>query len=128
MGSDADWDLRIKEVMQSVASASKSPLDWPFDAPTRPGIFPYDNKWDIIWLGHCGSWNHENHRIYSFNDSIVPPEDYEYTFIDKPRAKQHKPGTRSVFPLGQAVCSTAYAISKAGAVNWKRNSEKEATI
>ncbi|CAF9908545.1 MAG: hypothetical protein ALECFALPRED_004670 [Alectoria fallacina] len=116
MESDADWDLRIREIMQGVASASKHLVDWPFDAPTRPGIFPYGDKWDIIWIGHCGSWNHENHRIYSFNDSTVPPEDYEYTFTDTPREEQHRPGTRSVFPLGYAVCSTAYAISNAGAV------------
>ena len=120
MESDADWDLRIRETMQDVASASKRLVDWPFDAPTRPGIFPYGDKWDIIWIGHCGSWNHENHRIYSFNDSTVPPEDYEYTFTDTPREQQHRPGTRSVFPLGYAVCSTAYAISNAGAVKLEK--------
>ena len=51
MESDADWDLRIKEILQGVASASKRLLDWPFDAQTRPGIFPYGDKWDIIWIG-----------------------------------------------------------------------------
>ena len=120
MESDADWDLRIKETMQDVATASKRLLDWPFDAPTRPGTFPYGNKFDILWFGHCGSWNHDNHRIYSFNDSSVPPEDYEYTFTKKPREEQHRPGTRSVFPLGDAVCSTAYAISNAGAVKLEK--------
>lgn len=120
MESDADWDLRIKEVMQGVASASKRLVDWPFDVQTRPGIFPYGDKWDIIWIGHCGSWNHDNHRIYSFNDSTVPPEDYEYTFADKPQDGQHRPGTRLVFPLGYAVCSTAYAISNAGAVKLEK--------
>lgn len=120
MESDADWDLRIKEILQGVASASKRLLDWPFDAPTRPGIFPYGDKWDIIWIGHCGSYNHENHRIYSFNDSTVPPEDHEYTFTGLPVEGQHKPGTRSVFPLGFTTCSTAYAISNAGAVNLEK--------
>lgn len=32
MESDADWDLRIKEIMQGAASAAKRLLDWPFDA------------------------------------------------------------------------------------------------
>lgn len=118
--SDADWDLRIKEVMQGVATASKRLLDWPFDVPTRPGIFPYGDRWDIIWIGHCGAWNYGNHRIYSFNDSTVPPEDHEYTFTKKPRDEQHSPGTRSVFSLGDAVCSTAYAISNAGAVKLEK--------
>lgn len=116
MESDADWDLRIKEVMQGVASASKRLVDWPFDAPSRPGIFPYGDKWDVIWIGHCGSFNHDNHRIYSFNDSSVPPEEHEYTFSNKPNDVQHRPGTRSVYPLKNTICSTAYAISNAGAV------------
>lgn len=51
----------------------------------------------------------------------MPPEDSEYTFASKPSEEQHRPGTRSVFPLGFAVCSTAYAISNAGA----RKLEKE---
>ena len=120
MESDADWDLRIKKTMQGVASSSKRLVDWPFDAPTRPGIFPYGDKWDVIWIGHCGSWNYDNHRIYSFNDGTVPPEDHEYTFTATPREEQHRPGTRSVFPLGFAVCSTAYAISYAGAIKLER--------
>ena len=120
MESDADWDLRIKETLQGVASASKRLVDWPFDAPNRSGVFPYGDNWDILWIGHCGSWNHENHRIYSFNDSTVPPEGYDYTFSDKPRDEQRRPGTRSVFPLNFAVCSTAYAISNAGAVKLEK--------
>lgn len=51
MESDADWDLRIKEVMQGVASASKRLVDWPFDVQTRPGIFPYGDK-----MGHHLDW------------------------------------------------------------------------
>ena len=120
MESDADWDLRIKESLQGVATAAKRLVDWPFDGPTRPGQFPYGDSWDIIWIGHCGAWNHHNHRIFSFNDSSVPPEEYEYTFVDQPRDEQHLPGTRSVFPLGSAVCAVAYAISNAGAVKFVR--------
>ena len=120
MESDADWDLRIKEVLEGVATASKRLLDWPFDAPVRSGIFPYGDKWDVIWLGHCGSWNFENHRIYSFHDSTVPPQDYQYTFSSMPKVDQQSPGTRSVFPLAFAVCSTAYAISNAGAVKLEK--------
>lgn len=118
--SDADWDLRIKEVMQGVASASKRLVDWPFEAPQRPGIFPYGDKWDIIWIGHCGSFNRDNHRIYSFNDKSVPPEEHEYTFSSKPNDDQHRPGTRSVYPIAYNVCSTAYAISRAGAIKLEK--------
>ena len=120
MESDADWDLRIKETLQDVASASKRLLDWPFDAPPRPGVFPYGDKWDIIWIGHCGAWNHDNHRIYSFNDSNVPPKDFESAFAGAPKEGQHRQGTRSVFPLGVTTCTTAYAISNAGAVKMEK--------
>ena len=120
MESDADWDLRIKETLQDVASASKRLLDWPFDAPPRPGVFPYGDKWDIIWIGHCGAWNHDNYRIYSFNDSSVPPEDFEFAFAGTPKEGQHRQGTRSVFPVGSTTCTTAYAISNAGAVKMEK--------
>ena len=120
MESDSDWDLRIKEIMQGVASASKRLVDWPLDSPTRPGIFPYGDKWDVIWIGHCGAWNHGNHRIASVNDSTVPPYDYEYSFASKPTDEQRVPGTRSVFPIGYGVCSTSYAISNAGAIKLEK--------
>lgn len=120
MQSDADCDLRILEVMQGVASASNRLLDRPFYVPRRPGIFADDDEWDIIWLSHCGSSNHKNHRISSFNDRAVSLENDEYTFTHKPRNKQHRPGTRSVFPLSHTVYSTAFAISNAGAVKLEK--------
>ena len=120
MESDADWDLRIKETLQGVASASKRLLDWPFDVPPRPSVFPYGDKWDIIWIGHCGAWNYDNHHIYRFNDSSVPPEDFEVSFAGAPKEGQHRQGTRSVFSLGFATCTSAYAISNAGAVKMEK--------
>ena len=50
----------------------------------------------------------------------MPPRENEYTFTENPSEEQHRTGTRSVFPLGHAVCSTAYAISNAGAVKMEK--------
>ena len=127
MESDADWDLRIADIMVGVGEGVAWAIDWPFrssattahsfpeNAPLQSSS-PYGNNWDIIWMGHCGAQNHGNGRIYEINDTSVPPENYEYTFASGPHDEEHRPGTRTVFQIGGTVCSTAYAISYQGAV------------
>ncbi|KAK4694947.1 hypothetical protein P7C71_g2714, partial [Lecanoromycetidae sp. Uapishka_2] len=101
-------------------------VDWPFNPPntTADSVLdpspieypsPYGDKWDIIWMGHCGANDFGDGRIFEVNDTSVPPEDHEYTFASGPTDSQHRPGTRTVFQLRGAVCSTAYAISYQGA-------------
>ena len=114
--SDADWDMRIKEIMAGVGEGAQQLVDWPFGASRRPGVFPYGDSWDVIWIGHCGCENHDNHRIFSWNDSSVPSQEDFFTFDSPPLEKQQTPGTRTVYPFTNCVCSTAYAISHAGAV------------
>ena len=123
MESDADWDMRIKDIMTEVAEGAEVIADWPFipvndterfGPPTAPS--PYGPNWDIIWMGHCGSSNHGNGRYYAMNDTTVPPEAREYTFSAPPSDEQHRPGTRMVYQLTATVCSTAYAVSYQGAV------------
>lgn len=127
MESDADWDLRITDIMTGVGEGVSNIVDWPFNPPNTTAIpvpdpspihrpSPYGDKWDIIWIGHCGAYSHGDGRIYEVNDASVPPEDYEYTFGSGPTEEQHRHGTRTVFQLRGAVCSTAYAISYHGAV------------
>ena len=122
--SDADWDMRIHDIMKEVAQGAQTLIDWPFHPtnetdprfgePFEPS--PYGENWDIIWIGHCGSSHHGYGRRWMINDTSVPPEDKEYTFASKPQDEQHRPGTRMVFEIGGTVCSTGYAISYAGAV------------
>ncbi len=123
MESDADWDMRVKEIMTDVAEGVEAIADWPFTPvddverfgpPVDPS--PYGRNWDIVWIGHCGSSNHGNGRLYAINDTTVPPERLEYTFASPPSDEQHRPGTRIVYQASHTVCSTAYAISYAGAV------------
>jgi hypothetical protein len=126
MESDADWDLRITDIMAGVGEGVANVVDWPFNPPNNtansvpnPSLVqhpsPYGDKWDIIWMGHCGAYSHGDGRIYEVNDTSVPPEDYEYSFGSGPTDDQHREGTRTVFQIRGAVCSTAYAISYQGA-------------
>ena len=121
--SDADWDMRVKDIMTMVAEGVEAIVDWPFVPINTTKRFgpsgaasPYHGDWDIIWMGHCGSSNHGNGRLYAMNDTSVPPEGLEYTFSSPPSDEQHRPGTRMVYQASNTVCSTAYAISHAGAV------------
>ena len=115
--------MRVKDIMAGIADGVEAIADWPFEPTNDTERFgppvdpsPYGGTWDIIWIGHCGSGNNGNGRIYSFNDTSVPPEPLEYTFASPPQDEQHRPGTRIIFQLSHTVCSTGYAISYAGAV------------
>ncbi len=123
MESDSDWDMRIKDIMAPMGDGIKALVDWPFNKTLEQmggipegTLSPYGDNWDIIWMGHCGSYNYGDGRIWRFNDTAVPPEDSEYRFGGVPGDDQHVPGTRMVYSLRGGVCSTAYAISYQGAV------------
>jgi hypothetical protein len=124
MESDADWDMRIKEIMPQLAQGIKTLVDWPFGRPHHTQdarLEPYGDSWDIVWIGHCGSSHAGNTRIYSWNDTSVPPEDREWWFAGRLTTEQHVPGTRTVYQFDDTVCSTAYAISLQGAMKLTRH-------
>lgn len=123
MESDGDWDMRIKEIMTTVADGSRAIADFPFTPVNNTERFgepmdpsPYGDNWDIIWHGHCGISNWGDGRIWRANDSSTPDKGHEYTFGGVPSDEQHLPGTRMTFYLTTGVCSTSYSISYAGAV------------
>lgn len=116
--SDADWDMRIHDILPEVAKGVKNIADFPFLEHPRvfPADKPYGDNWDMLWMGHCGMVSEGNARSYAFNDSTVPPEDREYTFTTKPTPHQHPNGTRAVFEVGLAVCAWGYALTRGGAI------------
>lgn len=120
MESDADWDIRIHDILQGVAEGAKVIADWPFFPPGHNRDFyaevsPYGDNWDVLWIGHCGSHLDGGGRAYAFNDTTVPPKEREFTFAGKPNREQHPEGTRLVFEFRSTVCTSAYAISNKGA-------------
>ena len=121
MESDSDWDMRIKDIMTGVGDGARTIVDWPFNRTQEltgrlPDSSPYGDKWDIIWMGHCGSTNYGDGRMYRVNDTSAPDSDHEWTFGSGPQEEQKRPGTRMIYRLRGGVCSTAYAISYKGAV------------
>ncbi len=129
MESDVDWDMRIKETMVGLGEGVKTIVDWPFDQPKKsqdskhPRDFhkalaplsPYGDKWDLVWLGHCGSSADGNGRIFSWNDTSAPDEEHAWSFAERPGEGHRPPGSRIVFQMRKTVCTTAYAISNQGA-------------
>lgn len=121
MESDADWDLRIHDILPGVATGAKQIADYPFAATDHPrdlsiDASPYGDNWDILWIGHCGSHPGGSGRVYHFNDTTVPDEEHENTFVGRPRRKLYPEGSRLVFEFHITICTTAYAISHKGAV------------
>ena len=132
--SDADWDLRIASILSRFPPAIAEIVDFPFPSnprfppsasiaspllppPLQPSHhIPYGTAWDILWFGHCGSSHEGFGRIYSWNDSTVPPEGREYVFDIGLQGDQHIPGTRALYQFGRTTCSTGYAITLRGAM------------
>ena len=125
MESDVDWDMRIKDSMVGVGDGVKAVADWPFPDPQHPRDFskessPYGDKWDLMWIGHCGINADGNGRIYAFNDSSAVEEDRAWNFGERPGEGHRPPGTRIVFQTRKTVCTTSYAISLEGARKFEK--------
>ena len=116
--SDADWDMRIRSIMQRLALGIRKLVDWPFDKPhhiNAAHIDPYGDSWDLLWIGHCGASHGGNMRMYSWNDTTVPPKGRTWSFMPALTDEQYVSGTRSVFQFGKTTCTTGYAVTLQGA-------------
>ena len=133
MESDVDWDMRIKDSMVGLGEGVKAIADWPFEPPQpkdskHPRNFekqmqtfsPYGDKWDLVWMGHCGSSADGNGRIYAWNDTGAPDEEHAWSFAERPGEGHRPPGTRIVFQMRKTVCTTAYMISNQGARKFEK--------
>lgn len=131
MESDVDWDVRIKQQMQSFARASRlltQPhaeneyfVDDGRDIISLPTTSPYGDDWDLLWLGHCGAdlpedGGHIPIGRAVYHDDTVPPLD---KLKIRGRFREHLEvfgnATRIVSHTNDNLCSIAYAISQAGA-------------
>lgn len=128
MESDADWDMRIHDILPGVAIGAKEIADFTLPYPTHPRdlkqpipeVSPYGDNWDVLWIGHCGCKPDGTGRVYYYDDPTVPPKSKEYSFAGSPRDEQHPPGTRVVFEQDLTICTSAYAISLKGAVKLRK--------
>lgn len=121
MESDADWDLRIREILPLVAKGVKKVMDYPFsedgDDQTPPQSGPYGDHWDVLWLGHCASLGPYDGRVYTFHDPTAPPKELEYAIValSTPETYVREDDVRLVFEVNYSLCTYGYAVSLEGA-------------
>lgn len=117
---DADWDVSLKHQLVQFARGSRY-----ISNTTDPEFAssPYGDNWDLLWIGHCGTWYHEEDYRRFFvipKDPTVEPPSHRDN-VDEPDMSRWEGGpsgdnrTRIVFHSNGGVCTAAYAISQQGA-------------
>ncbi|KAK0616344.1 hypothetical protein B0T14DRAFT_604658 [Immersiella caudata] len=168
---DADWDVRLKSQLQVFAQAARAFTQppssgssltkadlWRSDVSSdhtnadvflgelpsdlHPKLTPYGDKWDVLWLGHCGTEFPKKSataeanpkeisghvvddahrpsllRVVIPNDPTVPAPDHlkAHPFALKDAlAEEYPPHTRVVHASSATTCTQAYAVSQQGA-------------
>ncbi|ETI28870.1 hypothetical protein G647_01322 [Cladophialophora carrionii CBS 160.54] len=118
---DADWDVAIKLQLVQFARGSRFITNTTQDATPHS---PYGDDWDILWIGHCGTWvlPDDNRRFFVIpDDPTTELPQFRHDNVDQPKMTPWEKGpdggnhTRIVFRSEGAVCTAAYAISQKGA-------------
>lgn len=117
---DADWDVSFKTQLVQFARGSRYIMKTPADKSPHS---PYGDNWDILWLGHCGTWvyHEDNRRFFVIpKDPTVEPPEYRQN-VHTPNMSHWETGpdgdkqTRIIFNSEGGVCTAGYAISQRGA-------------
>ena len=108
-------------------NADQSYTDFNIDdhTTTEPVDSPYGDlsRWDLLWLGHCGSrfphasdTNAPLGRVILPNDHTVPePQHLDMEYGGKELIQQYPAHTRVVSRARMNTCSLAYGVSQPGA-------------
>ncbi|KAJ9162075.1 Glycosyltransferase family 25 protein [Coniochaeta hoffmannii] len=138
---DIDWDIRLKPQLQNFSLATRSylhhlfkppaapsrPLTKPLSLPSLPPPpppshhSPYGTRWDVLWLGHCGTTTTPNNPLIITipSDPTVPSPSHlrPHPFANPDPLHHQPPHTRLVHSPGPSTaCTQAYAVSRAGAL------------
>ena len=118
---DADWDVSLKHQLVQFAKGSQFITNTTeHNTPNSP----YGDGWDVLWIGHCGTWvlPEDDRRFFVIpNDPTVEPPAFRKDNVAQPKMTPWEYGpdggnhTRIVFHSEGAVCTAAYAISQRGA-------------
>jgi hypothetical protein len=139
MEDDMDWDVRLKPLLEVVASGvrtvSSSLPDGLFPSgrastTKKDPVSPYGDDWDLLWLGHCGEPFPEtldenkglddadagkqamSAKFAVLNDATVPPFGRITGIVNFTAYPEH---TRWVHVTAAPICTFAYALSQRGA-------------
>ncbi len=116
---DADWDVAFRQQLVQFARGSRYILKTREHEAT---LSPYGDHWDLLWLGHCGTWVHPDDRRRFFvipHDPTVEPPQHRRNVGGPDMSPWEGPDrdnrTRIVFKSEGGVCTAGYAISQQGA-------------
>ncbi|KAL6249490.1 hypothetical protein RBB50_003343 [Rhinocladiella similis] len=117
---DADWDIGIRAQLTQLARGAKYLQRMEEDAVSSS---PYGDKWDMLWLGHCGQFTmaSDKRRFVIPEDPTVEPTEYRKYWLENPNmSKWDLPSnavndTRIIFRSSGGICTAGLAISLAGA-------------
>ena len=122
---DVDWDVRLKSLLRDFAVSNNALEQNPgtFEFPDLPSSLqpkhtPYGDRWDLLWLGHCGLNVPGDNIVIHQNDPTVPEKQYLHSW------DMTEPTPLGIFPhhtrvvaaqVQEPVCSLGYAITQKGA-------------
>ena len=115
---DADWDVSLKNQLTQFALGTRHILDAPTSSEPQS---PYGDGWDLLWIGHCaqGQPTKPIPRFIITNDTTVRPAGHRWhLWTPEPTLTYDLPynrTTRVVYQSAGGMCSSAYALSYAGA-------------
>jgi hypothetical protein len=120
-------EIPAGEEPDPVALAKRSTLRLP-STSSKSSSHPYDDTWDVLWLGHCGtslpphqrslSSSHPPDRLMLLNDATVPhPEELVPNGIPPPNgiSSLYPAHTRVYHRAHNTLCTLAYAVTQRGA-------------
>ncbi|ORY66311.1 uncharacterized protein BCR38DRAFT_366772 [Pseudomassariella vexata] len=110
MEDDVDWDIAIKEQFALVAPHIRS-VTQSWSSSAR---LPYGNKWDLLWVGHCGDAIPKSGGVYIFDDTLPRTADYREN-NGRHIQLTSKPQQRVIHISDGPVCTYAYALTLAAA-------------
>ncbi len=106
---DVDWDTALRQQMQNISLAVRS-----LTKVAETDLTPYGDRWDVLWLGHCGEQWDDQIETVIFNDTHVnPQQDYHGFWPDE--LARLPDLQRAVYWSSSPVCTFAYAVSHEGA-------------
>lgn len=108
---DVDWDIRLKDQIRLISDNVRNYTSTPDHDES-----PYGSRWDVLWLGHCGS---------IIRDPMPPPLIYGddsrcktelYSGWSKDFLRKNLPeGKRQVQESLLTVCTFGYGITESSA-------------